>query len=64
VQLHELVRDYWARSGVRVDLREVTSDEYRAAANNNEADILNWKNDGISAPAFSQDAAGLAPAVR
>ncbi len=55
VQMHELVRDYWARVGVRVDLREVTSDEYRTGANNNEADILNWKNDGISAPAFSQD---------
>lgn len=55
VQLHELVRDYWAEVGVRVDLREVSSDEYRAAANANEADILTWKNDGVSAPAFSQD---------
>lgn len=55
VQLHELVRDYWGAVGVRVDLREVSSDEYRATANNNDADILNWKNDGIAAPAFSQD---------
>ncbi len=55
VQMHELVRDYWAAVGVRVDLREVSSDEYRAAANANEADILTWKNDGVSAPAFSQD---------
>jgi len=55
VQMHELVRDYWGAVGVRVDLREVSSDEYRAAANANDADILTWKNDGISAPAFSQD---------
>lgn len=55
VQLHELVRDYWGAVGVRVDLREVSSDEYRAGGNNNELDILTWKNDGVSAPAFSQD---------
>lgn len=55
VQMHELVRDYWGAVGVRVDLREVSSDEYRAAANANDADILSWKNDGVSAPAFSQD---------
>ncbi len=61
VQLHELVRDYWAAVGVRVDLREVTSDEYRAGGNNNELDILTWKNDGISAPAFSQDPRAVYP---
>lgn len=55
VQMHELVRDYWSAVGVRLDLREVSSDEYRAAANANDADILSWKNDGVSAPAFSQD---------
>ena len=55
VQMHELVRDYWGAVGVRVDLREVSSDEYRATANANDADILSWKNDGVSAPAFSQD---------
>lgn len=55
VQMHELVRDYWGAVGVRIDLREVSSDEYRAAANANEADILIWKNDGISAPTFGQD---------
>lgn len=53
--MHELVRDHWAAVGVRVDLREVSSDEYRAAGNANELDILAWKNDGISAPSFSQD---------
>lgn len=55
VQMHELIRDYWGAVGVRVDLREVSSDEYRAGGNNNELDILTWKNDGVSAPAFSQD---------
>lgn len=47
--------------GIRVDLREVTSDEYRATGNNNELEILTWKNDGISAPAFSQDPRAVYP---
>ncbi|TVQ54430.1 MAG: ABC transporter substrate-binding protein [Rhodobacteraceae bacterium] len=61
VQLHELARDYWAAVGVRVDLREVTSDEYRAAGNNNDLDILSWKNDGVSGPAISNDITRLVP---
>ena len=55
-QLHELVSGYWADLGIQVDVREVTSDEYRAAANANEVDVLTWKNDGVSGPNISQDA--------
>jgi peptide/nickel transport system substrate-binding protein len=54
-QLHELVAGYWSDLGIQVDVREVTSDEYRAAANANEVDILTWKNDGVSGPNISQD---------
>jgi len=54
-QLHELVGGYWADLGIQVDIREVTSDEYRAAANSNDVDIMTWKNDGVSGPAISQD---------
>ncbi len=61
VRLHELVRDYWGAVGVRVDLKEVSSDEYRAAANNNELDLTVWKNDGTSGPAISQDISRLVP---
>ena len=55
-QLHELVSGYWSDLGLQVDVREVTSDEYRAAANANDIDVLAWKNDGVSGPNISQDA--------
>ncbi len=61
VKLHELVRDYWGAVGVRVDLKEVTSDEYRASANNNDLDVTVWKNDGTSGPTISQDVSRLVP---
>ena len=61
VRLHELARDYWAAVGVRIDLKEVSSDEYRAGANNNELEVTTWKNDGISAPAISQDVTAMIP---
>jgi peptide/nickel transport system substrate-binding protein len=61
VRLHELVRDYWGAVGVRVDLKEVTSDEYRAAGNNNDLDVTAWKNDNIAAPTISQDFTSMVP---
>jgi peptide/nickel transport system substrate-binding protein len=61
VKLHELVRDYWSAVGIRVDLKEVTSDEYRAAANNNDLEITTWKNDGVSGPTISQDFTAFVP---
>lgn len=61
IQLHELVRGYWAELGVQTDLREVTSDEYRAQGNNNDVDVFIWKNDGITGPFISQDATMLVP---
>ncbi len=60
-RLHELVAGYWADVGVRVDLREVTSDEYRANANNNLHDITAWQNDNISGPTISQDTKAFVP---
>jgi peptide/nickel transport system substrate-binding protein len=61
VKLHELVRDYWAAVGIRVDLKEVSSDEYRAAANNNDLEVTTWKNDGVSGPTISQDFTAFVP---
>jgi len=61
VQLHELARGMWADLGITVDLREVTSDEYRATANANDVDVFIWKNDGISGPFIAQDATMLVP---
>lgn len=61
VKMTELVRDYWTEIGVRVDLKEVTSDEYRANANNNDLDMTAWKNDGTSGPTISQDVTAMLP---
>ncbi len=61
VQLHELARGMWEDLGITVDLREVTSDEYRATANANDVDVFIWKNDGISGPFIAQDATMLVP---
>ncbi len=61
VQLQELVRDYWTNVGVRVDLKEVTSDEYRAAGNNNDLDMTVWKYDGNAGPTVSQDVTAFVP---
>ncbi|GAK61571.1 oligopeptide ABC transporter, periplasmic oligopeptide-binding protein [Candidatus Vecturithrix granuli] len=41
-RMHELVRDYWAAVGVRVMLKEVSSDEYRARTNNNDGELATW----------------------
>ncbi|MEM8852081.1 MAG: ABC transporter substrate-binding protein [Pseudomonadota bacterium] len=61
VKMHELVRDYWTNVGVRVDLREVTSDEYRAAGNNNDLDVTVWKYDNTAGPTISQDVTAFVP---
>jgi peptide/nickel transport system substrate-binding protein len=50
-KMHELVRDYWADVGVRFDLKEVTSDEYRTQGNNNDLDLTAWGGKGI--PSFN-----------
>jgi len=60
-RLHELVDGYWEAVGVRVELKEVTPDEYRARANNNELDLCLWVNDSTSAPMISQDITRLVP---
>lgn len=61
VKLHELFRDYMSAINIRVDLKEVTSDEYRADGNNNDLDITVWKNDNTSAPTISQDFTQMVP---
>lgn len=61
VRLHELTRDYWSAIGIRLDLKEVSSDEYRAAGNNNDLELTTWKNDGTSGPSVSQDYTPMVP---
>jgi len=61
VRLHEVVQGHWADVGVRMDAREVTSDEYRASAQANDLDLTVWKNDNTSGPTISQEVIMLAP---
>ncbi|WP_420548779.1 ABC transporter substrate-binding protein [Curvivirga sp.] len=61
VKMQELVRDYWTAVGVRIDLKEVTSDEYRASGNNNDLDLTVWKYDGNAGPTISQDTTVFVP---
>lgn len=53
VRLQELVKDYWGAVGIRVDVKEVTSDEYREQGNNNELDVTVWRNDNTAGPTIS-----------
>lgn len=48
VKNHELVKDYWETAGVRTQLKEVTSDEYRDQVNSNLHDLATWLFDGTA----------------
>ena len=45
-QTHELTKQYWEAVGVRVQLKEVTSDVYRTETSQNRHDIATWRNEG------------------
>ncbi len=61
VRLHELVKDYWEAVGIRADLKEVTSDEYREQANNNDLDLTVWRNDNTSGVTISGNTVRFIP---
>ncbi|MEB3230652.1 MAG: ABC transporter substrate-binding protein [Leptolyngbyaceae bacterium] len=42
VKMHELFAQYLADVGLNIQLREVTSDEYRASQASNDLDIMTW----------------------
>ncbi|NJN82107.1 MAG: ABC transporter substrate-binding protein [Caldilineaceae bacterium] len=48
VKLHELTKSYWEAVGIRAQLKEVTSDEYRDAANSNQHDLATWLFDSTA----------------
>jgi len=59
--LHELVKSYWDAVGVKTQLKEVTSDEYRERANANNADVVTWVYDGTSGASIVLDTSMLLP---
>ena len=46
--LHELTRGYMEDVGICMNVKQVTSDEYRESASRNELEMLTWANDGTS----------------
>lgn len=52
VLLQELVKSYWEAVGIRVEMKEVSSEVYRGRIVANEFDVANWHNDGTSLPAI------------
>ena len=55
VRLQELVAGYWADVGIRVDVKEVSSDEYRERGGNNELDVTMWIANNTSGNIVAQD---------
>jgi peptide/nickel transport system substrate-binding protein len=48
VKQHELVKGYWEAVGIRIRLKEVTSDEYRDMSNSNQHDLATWRSGGTA----------------
>ncbi len=61
VRMHELAAGHWADIGVRVDLKEVTSDEYREQGNTNSLDVTTWNGANRVAPVLYQDKDRILP---
>jgi peptide/nickel transport system substrate-binding protein len=61
VRLHELAGGFWREIGDRVDLKQVTTDEYPAHASTKDLDMTTWRNDNVSAPTISQNAVRFTP---
>jgi peptide/nickel transport system substrate-binding protein len=46
--MHELTRGYLEEVGICMNVKQVTSDEYRESASRNQLEMLTWNNDGTS----------------
>lgn len=55
VKNHELVQGYWGDVGVKINLREISSDEYRTKGGSNDLLVSSWRHGNRSAPFISQD---------
>jgi peptide/nickel transport system substrate-binding protein len=50
--VHELVKGYWEAVGVKVELKEESTEAFRQHSLTNDLDVYNWKNDGTAGPAM------------
>ncbi len=60
VRIHELVQSYWEAIGVNIEIKEVSSDEYREEGNNNNLDMTTWR-DGWTGAALAADTEPFVP---
>ena len=61
VTTQELIKNYWEDIGIRVELKEVSSEVYRSRIVANEFDVANWHNDSTSLPAIMSDTSSFYP---
>lgn len=52
---HELVKQYWEAIGVKVELKEVSTEVFRTANLGNDFDVYMWRTDGTDAPSLISD---------
>ena len=55
VLVHELVKEYWEAIGVKVELKEVSTEAYRTRTLQNDHDLSVWVNDNTAAPTLIGD---------
>jgi peptide/nickel transport system substrate-binding protein len=58
---HELTKEYWEDVGVRVELREISSEAYRTMASNNEHDIAMFNSGATVEPILLSSPLRLTP---
>jgi peptide/nickel transport system substrate-binding protein len=61
VALHELTKDYWEAVGVKVEIKEVSSEAYRTMASSNEHDIASFTSGTTIEPALYSNPFRLYP---
>lgn len=52
---HELVKQYWEAVGVKVELKEVSTEAFRTTNLSNDQDVFVWRTDGTAAPSLIGD---------
>ena len=55
IKNHELVQSYWANLGVKMTLREISTDDYRSKAGTGEFSVTTWRDANRAGPTLSQD---------
>ena len=61
IKTHELAKTYWADVGIRVELKEVSTDEYRQRGQANALDMLYYVQERTSGAAIVQTSIMLLP---